>query len=98
MGWGVLFRPSKGLWAEERLAVASRDSRPWAWGSHPCPVAPPSSHQGGPGFAERGFFNFPFLESSVPGRADVRGAVGYGWSRRDSETAGVLSPRHAASS
>lgn len=96
---GGLFRPPKGLWAQERLAVASRDIEPWAWGSCPCPFpVPPSSHQGGPGFPERGFLNFPFLESSVPGRADVRGAVGYGWSLRDSEPPGVFSPWHPASS
>lgn len=45
-------------------------------GVHALALQSRSSHQGGPEFAERGFLNFLFLESSVPERADAGGAVG----------------------
>lgn len=59
-GGGVLFRPSKGLWAEERLAVASRDSRPWTWGSHTCPVDPLVPIKGAQGLQRGAFSIFRF--------------------------------------
>lgn len=90
----VPFRPLKGLWAagswlQGRGSPGNID--PWDQVHVPA-LQSHSSHQGGPGFPERGFFNFLFLESSVPGRADTQGAAGA------SETRGLGCPLSPAPS
>lgn len=61
------FRPLRRLWAEGKLVVASglQPTLGRGTGVHALALLSYSSHQGGPGLAERGFFNFLFLESSV---------------------------------